>query len=316
MMGHDNETSIREFVLLGFSRERDTNVYLFVVVLFMYLITLAGNTLIIVATRIDPRLNTPMYFFLCNLSFLDICYTTSVVPQLLVHSLRSHKNISFIRCMTQLYIAFFLGTTEFILLAVMAYDRYVAVCRPLHYKIIMSRKACIQLMMVSWISGFINALVHTSFTICLHYCSYNIINHFGCDALAVIKLSCSDTSVNDIALMVSGVLVLFIPCILVMLSYVYIISSILRIRSSEGQHRAFSTCTSHLTVVILCYGTAMVAYMSPKTNNSSSRDKILSFLYAVVTPMLNPLIYSLRNKEVKGALTKVAQRKNIFSKRQ
>ncbi|XP_048372573.1 olfactory receptor-like protein OLF3 [Sphaerodactylus townsendi] len=311
-MRQDNQTSIREFVLLGFSREQGINILLFTLVLCMYLITLAGNTLIIVATCIDPRLNTPMYFFLSNLSFLDICYTTSVVPQLLVHSLSIHKKISFIRCMTQLYVAFLLGTTEFILLAVMAYDRYTAVCHPLHYKIIMSRKVCIQLMMVSWISGFTNALVHTLFTLCLHYCSYNVVNHFGCDVLAIIKLACSDTFVNDIALMVSGVLVLFIPCILVMLSYVYIIRTIMSIRSAEGQKRAFSTCISHLTVVILCYGTAVVTYMTPKTDNSSNRDKILSFLYAVVTPMLNPLIYSLRNKEVKGALTKIALRKNIL----
>ncbi|XP_054849749.1 olfactory receptor 2F1-like [Eublepharis macularius] len=315
-MGQDNQTSVTEFVLLGFSRERGTNVFLFAVVFSMYLITLVGNTLIIVAICIDPRLNTPMYFFLCNLSFLDICYTTAVVPQLLVHFLASHKNISFDRCMAQLYVGFFLGSTEFILLAVMAYDRYVAVCHPLHYKNIMSRKVCIQLMMVSWTSGFLNALIHTSFTLHLHYCSYNVINHFGCELLAVIKLACSDTFVNDVALTVSGVFVLFIPCLLVMFSYMYIINAILSIRSEEGQHRAFSTCTSHLTVVTLCYGTAMFAYLAPKANMSSDRDKILSFLYVVVTPMLNPLIYSLRNKEVKGALTKIAHRKNILLERQ
>nr|XP_056719576.1 olfactory receptor-like protein OLF3 [Euleptes europaea] len=306
-----NQSNIREFVLLGFSRDRETNMVLFVVVLCMYLVTLAGNTLIIVATCIDPRLYTPMYFFLCNLSVLDIGYTTSVVPQSLVHILTNHRTIPFNRCVAQLYIALFLGSIEYFLLAFMAYDRYVAVCHPLHYKTIMSRKVCLQMMMASWTFGLTNAVVHTAFTMRLHFCNNNIINHFCCELLAVMNLACSDRFVNDVGLMVSGVLVLFLPCTLIVLSYVYIISAILRIRSAEGRHRAFSTCTSHLTVVILCYGTTMVAYMTPKAKSSPNRDKMLSFFYAVVTPMLNPLIYSLRNKEVKAALIKVIGRKNV-----
>ncbi|XP_054851264.1 olfactory receptor 2F1-like isoform X2 [Eublepharis macularius] len=300
-----NQTNVREFVFLGFSHVRATNLWLFAVVFSMYLITLAGNVLIITAIRSDPRLNTPMYFFLSNLSFLDICYTTSVVPQLLAHFLTSHKTISFDRCMAQLYISLFLGSTEFILLAAMAYDRYVAVCHPLHYTAIMNPRVCNRLAIASWFVGFLNALVQTGFTLCLRFCNLNIINHFACEVLAVVKLSCSDTFINDISLMVAGVIVLLIPCILVMLSYVYIISAILRIHSSEGRHRAFSTCTSHLTVVILCYGTAIFAYLSPKDNSASNQDKMLAFFYAVVTPMLNPIIYSLRNKEVKGALSKL-----------
>ncbi|XP_015270312.1 PREDICTED: olfactory receptor 2F1-like [Gekko japonicus] len=315
MVGQDNQTGITEFILLGFSKERGTNVFLFTVVLCMYLITLVGNTLIIVAICIDPRLNTPMYFFLCNLSILDIGYTTSVVPQLLAHFLMNKKNIYFNRCMAQLYIALFLGSVEYILLAFMAYDRYVAVCHPLRYKIIMSRRVCIHMMMASWISGFINAVVHTTFTMRLHFCNYNIINHFVCELLAVINLACSDTFVNEIGLTVSWVLVLLTPCTFIMLSYVYIISAIVRIRSAEGRHKAFSTCTSHLTVVTLCYGTVMLAYITPKAETLPHRDKILSFLYAVVTPMLNPLIYSLRNKDVKAALTKIIQRKNIILER-
>ncbi|XP_077171012.1 olfactory receptor-like protein OLF3 [Paroedura picta] len=303
-----NQTTVHEFVFTGFSRARETNLWLFAVVFTMYLITLAGNMLIITAIRIDPRLNTPMYFFLSNLSFLDICYTTSVVPQLLAHFLTSHKTISFDRCMAQLYISLFLGSTEFILLAAMAYDRYVAVCHPLHYKVIMSPRVCTQLAVMSWFIGFLNAVVQTTFTMCLRFCNLNTINHFACEVLAVVKLSCSDTFANDISLMVAGVLVLLIPCTLVMLSYVYIISAILRIRSSEGRHRAFSTCTSHLTVVILCYGTAIVAYLSPKDNSVPNQDKMLAFFYAVVTPMLNPIIYSLRNKDVKGALSKIGKK--------
>ncbi|CAI5790466.1 receptor OLF3, partial [Podarcis lilfordi] len=272
--------------------------------LSVYLVTLTGNTLIIVAIRIDPRLSTPMYFFLSNLSFLDICYTTSVVPQLLLHSLTSHKVISFSRCMAQLYISLSLGGIEFILLAAMAYDRYVAICYPLHYMTIMSRRVYIQMAMASWMGGFLNALVQTVFTMHLQFCSFNTINHFACELLAVIKVACSNTFVNEIVIIVAGVIVLLIPCGVVLLSYVYIIRAILRIRSSEGRQRAFSTCTSHLTVVTLCYGTAIFAYMSPKANTSPNQDKMVSIFYAVVTPMLNPIIYSLRNKEVKGALSK------------
>ncbi|XP_053217150.1 olfactory receptor-like protein OLF3 [Podarcis raffonei] len=310
MMGQYNQTNVKEFVFMGFSRDRNLNLCLFVVFLSMYLVTLTGNTLIIVAIRIDPRLSTPMYFFLSNLSFLDICYTTSVVPQLLLHSLTSHKVISFSRCMAQLYISLSLGGIEFILLAAMAYDRYVAVCYPLHYMTIMSRRVYIQMAMASWMGGFLNALVQTVFTMHLQFCSFNTINHFACELLAVIKVACSNTFVNEIVIIVAGVIVLLIPCGVVLLSYVYIIRAILRIRSSEGRQRAFSTCTSHLTVVTLCYGTAIFAYMSPKANTSPNQDKMVSIFYAVVTPMLNPIIYSLRNKEVKGALSK-AVRKSI-----
>ncbi|XP_033025661.1 olfactory receptor-like protein OLF3 [Lacerta agilis] len=309
-MGQHNQTNVKEFVFVGFSRERNINLCLFVVFLSMYLVTLTGNTLIIVAIRIDPRLSTPMYFFLSNLSFLDICYTTSVVPQLLVHSLTRHKVISFSHCMAQLYISLSLGGIEFILLAAMAYDRYVAICYPLHYMTIMSRRVYIQMAMASWMGGFLNALVQTVFTMHLQFCSFNTINHFACELLAVIKVACSNTFVNEIVIIVAGVIVLLIPCVVVLLSYVYIIRAILRIRSSEGRQRAFSTCTSHLTVVTLCYGTAIFAYMSPKANTSPNQDKMVSIFYAVVTPMLNPIIYSLRNKEVKGALSK-AVRKSI-----
>ncbi|XP_077169604.1 olfactory receptor 2F1-like [Paroedura picta] len=315
MIGQENQTRIIEFVLLGFSSQRGTNLFLFALVLCIYLITLVGNSLIIVAICIDPRLNTPMYFFLCNLSVLDIGYTTSVVPQLLAHFLTTHKNIPFNRCMAQLYIALFLGSVEYILLAFMAYDRYVAVCHPLHYKIIMNGKVCVRMMAASWISGFINAAVHTTFTMRLHFCNYNIINHFVCELIAVLNLACSDIFVNEVALVVSWIFVLLIPCTFIILSYVYIISAILRIRSAEGRHRAFSTCTSHLTVVALCYGTVMLAYITPKAETSPHRDKVLSFLYVVVTPMLNPLIYSLRNKDVKAALSKVIPRKNVISER-
>ncbi|XP_066485869.1 olfactory receptor-like protein OLF3 [Tiliqua scincoides] len=313
-MGQHNQTSIREFVFLGFSREQSTNVCLFAVFLSVYLFTLAGNALIIIAIRVDPRLNTPMYFFLSNLSFLDICYTTSVAPQLLAHLLTSHKIISFHRCMTQLCVSLSLGGTEFVLLAAMAYDRYMAVCHPLHYMVIMSRRVCIQFVLLSWMLGFLNGVVQTMFTVHLHFCGFNIINHFACELLALVKVACSDTFPNEISIVVAGVIILLIPCIVVMLSYVYIISTILGIRSSDGRQRAFSTCTSHLTVVTLCYGTAIFAYMSPKANTSPNQDKIVAVFYSVITPILNPIIYSLRNKEVKAALTKSVRKLIILEK--
>ncbi|XP_019340357.1 olfactory receptor 2F1 [Alligator mississippiensis] len=303
-MESENQTSVTEFIILGLSSHRGTQLWLFALLLGMYVITLVGNIVIIVTIRIDPCLDTPMYFFLGNLSFLDICYTSSVVPQMLVHFLAQHKAISFSRCTAQLYVSLSLGSIEFILLAVMAYDRYVAICNPLHYTVTMSRRVCIQLAVASWASGFLNSLVQTTFTMRLPFCGFNIINHFACEAVALIKIACSNTYVNEIILMMASVLILIIPCSFIILSYIYIISSILRICSSEGRYKTFSTCTSHITVVMLCYGTAIFAYMRPRASVSPNQDKMFSLFYAVVTPMLNPVIYSLRNKEVKEALAK------------
>uniref|UniRef100_A0A8D0L4H8 Olfactory receptor n=1 Tax=Sphenodon punctatus TaxID=8508 RepID=A0A8D0L4H8_SPHPU len=304
-MGRYNQTIVTEFIFLGFSCQRCTNLCLFLLFLTIYLITLAGNTIIIVAIRLDPWLSTPMYFFLSNLSFLDICYTTSVVPQMLTHFLTEHRAISFRRCTAQLYVSLSLGGIEFLLLATMAYDRYVAICRPLRYTTIMNKRVCIQMVVASWMGGLLNSLVQTMFTLRSHFCNSKvIINHFVCEVLAVIRVACSDTYINEISIVVAGVIVLLVPCFTVLLSYVYIITSILHIRSSEGRHKAFSTCASHLTVVSLCYGTAIFAYMRPKGNMSPSQDKMVTLFYAVITPMLNPIIYSLRNKDVKGALSK------------
>uniref|UniRef100_A0A8D0GDE5 Olfactory receptor n=1 Tax=Sphenodon punctatus TaxID=8508 RepID=A0A8D0GDE5_SPHPU len=299
-----NETSVTEFIVLGLSNLHDTQLGLFVLFLIMYLITLTGNTIIIVAIQLDPRLSTPMYFFLSNLSFLDICYTTSVVPQMLTHFLAEHKTISFTRCMTQLYVSLSLGSIEFILLAAMAYDRYVAICHPLQYTATMSRMVCVQMAVVSWGSGFFNSLVQTVLTMRLSFCGFNTINHFACEAVALLKMACSDTYVNEVVLVIASFLILIVPAFFIILSYGRIITSILRIRSLEGRYKAFSTCASHLTVVTLCYGTAIFAYMRPRASVSPSQDKMFSLFYALVTPMLNPIIYSLRNQEVKGALSK------------
>ncbi|XP_053112648.1 olfactory receptor-like protein OLF3 [Hemicordylus capensis] len=304
-MGRGNKTWNVEFVLLGLSAQPGTQKGLFVLFLMMYIVTMAGNTLIILVLKKDPCLHTPMYYFLSHLSFLDMCYTTTIIPQMLSNFLAEHKTISFEGCMAQMYISLSLGGIEFILLAVMAYDRYMAICHPLHYNTVMSWRLCMQMAGGCWLSGFVNALVQTVFTLHLPYCGKRIINHFGCEVLAVQQLACSSTFVGDAVMLGAGVLILLTPFFLVLVSYVYILSTILQIRSAEGRRKAFSTCTAHLTVVTLCYGTAIFAYLRPRSHYSAKQGKTASLFYCVVTPMLNPMIYSLRNQEVKGALVKV-----------
>lgn len=304
-MERGNQTWDFEFVLLGLSSQPGTQKILFVLFLLMYLVTLAGNVLIILVIRRDPRLHTPMYYFLSHLSFLDMCYTTTIIPQMLTNFLAQRKTISFVGCMAQMYISLSLGGTEFILLAVMAYDRYMAICYPLRYNTVMSQRFCVQMAIGCWLSGFLNALMQTVFTLNLPFCGMKIINHFGCEVLAVQQLACSSTFVGDAVMLVAGVLILLTPFFLVLVSYVYILSTILQIRSAEGRQKAFSTCTAHLTVVTLCYGTAIFAYLRPRSYYSPRQGKTVSLFYCVITPMLNPMIYSLRNQEVKGALLKV-----------
>ncbi|XP_019340404.1 olfactory receptor-like protein OLF3 [Alligator mississippiensis] len=311
-MGQDNESFANEFIFLGLSSHQDTQLGLFVLFLGIYVITVVGNTLIITAIHLDPRFNTPMYFFLENLSFLDICYSTTGAPQILAHFLVQHKTISFNRCMAQLFISLTLGGTEFLLLAAMAYDRYVAICNPLQYMVIMRRSICILLAAASWTVGILNALVHTIFTARLRYCGHPLINHVSCELLALIKVACFDTHTNEIAILILNFVVLLVPCFLVLVSYIYIISSILQIHSSQGRHKAFSTCASHLTVVIMAYGTAIFAYSKPKGGKSSHNlNKMIALFYGFITPMLNPIIYSLRNKDVKDFLAKAMRKDHL-----
>ncbi|XP_054419792.1 olfactory receptor-like protein OLF3 [Pteronotus mesoamericanus] len=304
-MGTDNQTWGREFVLLGLSRDWDTQVSLFVLFVAMYLVTVLGNLLIVLLIRLDSRLHTPMYFFLTNLSIVDVSYATSIVPQMLVHFLAEHKAIPYVSCAAQLFFSLGLGGTEFALLAVMAYDRYVAVCDPLRYSVTMHGGLCTRLAITSWVSGSVNSLVHTAITFQLPMCSNKLIDHISCEILAVVRLACVDTSSNEVATMVSSVVLLMSPFCLVLLSYIKIISTVLKIRSTEGRRKAFHTCASHLTVVVLCYGTAIVTYIQPRSGPSVLQEKLISLFYAILTPMLNPMIYSLRNKEVKGAWQKL-----------
>ncbi|XP_025788180.1 olfactory receptor 13C3-like [Puma concolor] len=248
-----------------------------------------------------------MYFFLGNLSLLDICYTSSFTPSVLIHFLSKKKTISFTRCVVQMSVSYTMACTECVLLAVMAYDRYVAICNPLRYPIIMSKALCIQMAALSWGMGFLNSLTETILAIRLPFCGKNVINHFVCEIMAFVKLACADISLNEIAIMLGNVIFLYIPLLLICISYIFILSTVLKMNSAEGRKKAFSTCSAHLTVVTMFYGTILFIYMKPKSKDSAI-DKLIALFYGVVTPMLNPIIYSLRNTEVLGALRKLMSR--------
>lgn len=304
-MGADNQTWVRGFILLGLSSDWATQVALFVLFSVTYLLTLLGNVLIVLLIRLDSRLHTPMYFFLTNLSLVDVSYATSIVPQMLVHFLAEHKGIPYVSCAAQLFFSLGLGGIEFVLLAVMAYDRYVAVCDPLRYSVIMHGGLCARLAITSWVSGSVNSLVQTTITFQLPMCTNKYIDHISCELLAVVRLACVDTSSNEVAIMVSSIVLLMTPFCLVLLSYIRIISTILKIQSTEGRKKAFHTCASHLTVVVLCYSMTIFTYIQPNSSPSVLQEKLISLFYAILTPTLNPMIYSLRNKEVKRAWQKL-----------
>ncbi|XP_045419598.1 olfactory receptor 2K2 [Lemur catta] len=303
-MQGENFTIWSVFFLEGFSHYPRLEVVLFVFSLVMYLITLLGNSTLILITLLDLHLQTPMYLFLGNLAFMDICYTSASIPTLLVNLLSSQKTIIFSGCAVQMYLSLAMGSTECVLLAMMAYDRYVAICNPLRYPVIMNRQVCMQTAMVSWVTGCLTALLETCFALQIPLCG-NHIDHFTCEILAVLKLACTSSLLMDMIMLVVSVLLLPIPMLLIFISYVFILSTILRINSAEGRNKAFSTCGAHLTVVILYYGAALSMYLKPSSSNSQKIDKIISLLYGVLTPMLNPIIYSLRNKEVKDSMTKL-----------
>ncbi|KAL4826328.1 hypothetical protein H8958_000942 [Nasalis larvatus] len=290
---------------MGLSSDRQTQAGLFILFGATYLLTLLGNGLILLLIWLDVRLHLPMYFFLCHLSLVDICYTSSGVPQMLVHFLLEKKTISFARCGTQLFFSLALGGTEFLLLAAMAYDCYVAVCDPLCYIAVMSPRLCMALAAVSWLVGLANSAMEMALTMHLPTCGHNVLNHVACETLALVRLACVDVTFNQVVIVASSVVVLLVPGCLVSLSYTHIIVAILRIRSTQGRHKAFGTCASHLTVVSISYGMALFTYMQPRSMASAEQEKVVVLFYTVATPMLNPLIYSLRNKDVKAALSRV-----------
>ncbi|XP_010612725.1 olfactory receptor 13D1-like [Fukomys damarensis] len=306
-MERNNWTEI-EFILQGLSEYPRVEKLLFAMCLVMYVAILLGNSTLILLTLLDFRLHTPMYFFLGNLSFLDIWYTSSFIPTMLIHFLSQKKTISFLRCVVQMSVSYTMGSTECVLLAVMAYDRYVAICNPLRYSIIMNKALCVQMAALSWGLGFLNSLTETVLAIRLPFCGKNVINHFVCEILAFVKLACTDISLNEVIIMLGNVIFLFSPLLLICISYIFILYTVLRISSAEGRKKAFSTCSAHMTVVIVFYGTILFMYMKPKSKDSAF-DKLIALFYGIITPMLNPIIYSLRNTEVHGAVKKLMSRK-------
>ncbi|NXF41148.1 O1020 protein, partial [Nyctibius bracteatus] len=309
MVAEGNRTPSAEFVLSGFSEQGDVPAVLFVVFLVIYVITLVGNLGMLVLIRLDAQLHTPMYFFLSSLSFLDICYSSSVTPRLLSDLLAERKVISYSACLAQFYFYVVFATTECYLLAGMAYDRYVAICSPLLYAISMSSRVCVLLVAGSYLAGIVNATIHTGFVLRLSFCGPNIINHFYCEGPPLFAISCTDPTINEITMYIVVGFNLFVTSLTILISYIYILAAILRMRSAVGKHKAFSTCVSHLTTVTLFYGSVASMYSRPSSRHSQDLDKVASVFYTVVTPMLNPLIYSLRNKEVKNALGRVMERK-------
>lgn len=302
----NNQTNVAEFIFLGFSNHPNLQGIFFLIFLVIYLTTLLGNILIIAATRVNPVLHTPMYYFLSNLSFLDICYSSTTVPVMLVNFFQEKKTISYEGCLSQIFFLVTCTGTESVLLAAMAYDRYVAICQPLQYPVLMSMKVCVCLVTGSWLCGLANSMVHTVLAATLTLCGPNRISHFLCDIPLLLMLSCSDTSLNEAMLHVARIAIGLSPWLFITVSYTLIISAILRIPSVQGRKKAFSTCASHLTVVVIFFGTANVNYGKPNVGYNLDMDILVSVLFCVMTPMFNPIIYSLRNKEVKGALRKLA----------
>ncbi|XP_053568963.1 olfactory receptor 1019-like [Bombina bombina] len=303
-MASKNESIVKEFILLGLSSNPQTQIILFVVFSLIYLFILIGNFLFIAVCITHRNLQTPMYFFIANLSLVDICYSSSIVPRMLKDFLSTKKSISFQECATQMYMALSLGEAECILLAIMAYDRYVAICYPLRYTTIINRSVCVKIVISTWICGFLIAIPHVGLTMKIKLCGNNKINHFVCEFPGLVALGCGDLSAIELFNFVACVVVLTIPVTFITTSYILIISAILKITSSAGKQKAISTCGSHLTAVTLFYGSAMTTYMKPKSSSSSHSDMIIAVFYTIITPMLNPLIYTLRNEEVKTALQK------------
>ncbi|XP_007956168.1 olfactory receptor 10AG1-like [Orycteropus afer afer] len=304
-----NLSTVMQFVLLGFSEISDLQGFLFGVFSIIYMIIVTGNSLIIILTRLDPALQKPMYFFLANFSFLEICYVSVTLPRILVNLWTQGRSISLVACATQMCFFLVLGTTECFLLAVMAYDRYVAICNPLHYPLVMNQMMCVQLVVGSWIIGIPLQVGLTAQVFSLHFCNSNQINHYFCDIPPIIKLACEDTALHEIFVYIVAMLFAAMPFMWILVSYSKIISTILKIPTASGRAKGFSTCSSHLLVVVLFFVSATITYLRPKSSHSAGMDKLLSLFYTIVTPMFNPMIYSLRNKDVLAALRKLLLKK-------
>ncbi|XP_008581524.1 PREDICTED: olfactory receptor 10C1-like [Galeopterus variegatus] len=307
----DDSMAVKQFAFAKFSEVTEQCFLLFTLSLLMFLASLMGNALIALTIWTNPGLHTPMYFFLANLSLLEIGYTCSVIPKMLQSLVNEARGISREGCATQMFFFLFFGISECCLLAAMAFDRYMAICSPLHYATQMSRWVCVQLALICWGVGCMVGLGQTNYIFSLDFCGPCEIDHFFCDLPPILALACGDTSHNEAAVFVVAILCISSPFLLIIASYGRILAAVLLMPSPEGRHKALSTCSSHLLVVTLFYGSASVTYLRPKTSHSPGTDKLLALFYTVVTPMLNPIIYSLQNKEVKAALRRTLGKRNV-----
>ncbi|XP_003801405.1 olfactory receptor 5B12 [Otolemur garnettii] len=297
----ENNTQVTKFVLVGLTDDPELQIPLFIIFFFIYLITLLGNVGMVGLILLDSRLHTPMYFFLSNLSLADFGYSSAVTPKLMVGFLTGDKIISYNACITQFFFFVAFITVESFLLASMAYDRYAAVCKPLHYTTTMTTRVCAYLAIGCYVCGFLNASIHTGNTFRLSFCKSNVVDHFFCDAPPLLALSCSDNYISEMVIFFVVGFNVFFSILVIVTSYLFIFITILKMQSSEGRQKAFSTCASHLTAVSIFYGTGIFMYLQPSSSHSMGTDKMASVFYAVVIPMLNPLVYSMRNKDVKSA---------------
>ncbi|XP_060499163.1 olfactory receptor 10T2-like [Panthera onca] len=307
-MKRQNQSMTTEFLLVGFSNQGNLQILLFFVFLLVYLTTLMANATLMIVICLDRTLHTPMYFFLFVLSCSETCYTLVIVPKMLTNLLSASQTISFSGCAAQLY--FFVGfaCTNCFLIAVMGYDRYVAICNPLNYTLVVGRATCVQLVLASGFCGFLISAVVNALVFSVPFCASHRINHFFCDISPVIKLGCTDTNLKEMVIFFLSILVLLVPSVLIFVSYVLIVSTILKMASAEGRKKTFATCASHLTVVVVHYGCASFIYLRPTSLYSSDKDRLVAVTYTVITPLLNPLVYTLRNKEVKMSLSRVLSR--------
>nr|XP_004657492.2 olfactory receptor 2AK2-like [Jaculus jaculus] len=297
-----NYSLVTDFTLVGLFQYGCMNTLLFVVIAVIFLVAVMGNVTLVYLIRMDPRLHTPMYFLLSQLSIIDMMYISTTVPKMSANFLSDTRTITFLGCEIQAFVFLSLGGAEALLLGFMSYDRYIAICRPLHYPVLMSRKVCCSLVTCAWSSSSVNALVHTLYAFHLPFCGSRLVNHFFCEVPSLLPLVCQDTSQYEHTILMSGLVILLLPFLAILASYVRVLAVVFQMRSGKGQARALSTCSSHLTVASLFYATTLSTYTQPHSLHSPARDKTVAVLYSIVTPLLNPFIYSLRNKEVMGAL--------------
>uniref|UniRef100_A0A8D2D276 Olfactory receptor n=1 Tax=Sciurus vulgaris TaxID=55149 RepID=A0A8D2D276_SCIVU len=301
----ENRTEVTEFILLGLTSDPGLQLPLFLTFLLIYTITLVGNLGMILLILLDSRLHTPMYFFLGNLSLMDLCYSSAAIPTVMAGLLPGDEVISYNDCVAQMFFISGFVTVENYLLSSMAYDRYAAVCKPLHYTTTMTSRVCVCLIIGSYVCGFLNASIYTSNTFTLTFCKSSVVHHFFCDVPAIMSLSCSDRHLHELVLIYIASFNIFFALLVILISYVFIFSAILKMGSAAGYRKAISTCASHFTVVSIFYGTAAYMYLQPSSSHSMDTDKVASVFYSMVIPMLNPVVYSLRNKEVKSAFSKI-----------